>query len=272
MIEKIWDVLWPLAIYIFAQNAAILIVGTKVPILAVLLAAVVSIPAYYWICEQDRIKAKERKKGIPLESKDVACIMISGATLALAMNNLIAITPLPILFDGYEKTNEVIYSGNLILQVLSAGIFGCIVEELSMRGVLYLRMKRYWGTKRAMIGSALIFGLYHFNVVQMVYAFVLGLFFAWLYERFDTLWAPIIGHMSANLFILFLASGHIYGKVNNTWVGFCLITCGSLVIFYSLWHLMKQTDPGIELQFVEKEPDTLEQLTREYKPQDTKEE
>lgn len=273
LFEKVWNVLWPLAIYIFAQNAAMLLLGwTKIPILAILAAALVCIPVYYRMCENDRLKAREKKRTIPMESKDVLAIVISGATLALAMNNIIAITPLPRLFPGYEKTNDVIYGAGQMLQILSAGIFGCVVEELSMRGVVYLRMKRYWGRKTAMICSALVFGAYHFNVVQMVYAFVLGLLFAWLYERFDTLWAPIVGHMSANLFILLLSTSKTFEKVVGSWVGFCLVTCVSLIIFQYVWRWMKATDPGIELQFVEKEPDTLEQLTREYKPQDTEEE
>lgn len=207
-----------------------------------------------------------------MENKDYLIIILSGASLALAMNNLISLTPLPIMFTGYEETNEVLYSGGMLLQILSAGIFGCIVEEVSMRGVTYCRMKRYWGKRKAMFLSALVFGMYHFNVVQAVYAFFLGLFFAWIYERYDSLWAPCIAHMSANLFVILLAETSFFNHILGTLVGFCLVTCISVLVFYYCWRWFKQTNPVKELQFIEKEPDTLQKLTAEYKEQEREEE
>ena len=172
------------------------------------------------------------------------------------------------IFTGYEDTSEMLFGGGVILQILSAGIFACIVEELSMRGVVYLRLKKYWGKKKAILFSAIIFGIYHMNVVQAVYAFILGLFFAWLYDRYDTLWAPITAHMSANLFIILLSGNSIAMKVMSNMVGFCLVTCISLLVFQYGWRFMKETNPLVELEFIEKEPDTLKKLTEEYKEQE----
>lgn len=237
-------------------------------ILFLLVAALISIPIYYKMYKKDCQMAGEVKKNIPMGNKDYIAIIISGAALAVAMNNIIALTPLPYLFTGYEETNEVLFGGSMILQIVTAGIFACIVEEMSLRGITYLRMKRYWGKQRAMIFSAVVFGMYHMNVVQAVYAFFLGLFFAWLYERYNSLWAPIIAHMSANLFVIVFGSSEVMNRVLGSLVGFCLVTCISILIFYYGWRFMKQTNPLIELEFVEKEPDTLEALTKEYKEQE----
>ena len=299
---KIWNVLWPLVIYMAVQNV-VAILGTIVlmiistlqkadaegmvslttmtehvlelyyqyAILFVLIAALICIPIYYKMYKKDCLLAGEVKKDIPITNKDIFAIAVSAATLALAMNNIISITPLPRIFKGYEDTNAVLYGGGVFLQIISAGIFACIVEELSMRGVTYLRMKRYWGTRNAMLLSALVFGLYHLNVVQAVYSFFLGLFFAWLYERYDSMWAPCIAHMSANLFIILLSKSSIFEKVLTTLVGFCLITCISLLIFYYGWKWMKHSNPRMELEFVQKEPDTLEKLREEYRGQEREE-
>ena len=300
---KIWNVLWPLAIYMVVQNV-IAILGTIVlmiisslsntdaqgrvnlsimtedamemyyqyAILFILIAALICIPIYYKMYKKDCILAGEVKKDIPITNKDIAAIAVSAAALALAVNNIISVTPLPEIFKGYEDTNAVLYGGGIFLQIISAGIFACIVEELSMRGITYLRMKRYWGTRAAMLLSALVFGLYHLNVVQAVYAFFLGIFFVWLYERYDSMWAPCIGHISANLFIILLSESSVFEKAVTTFVGFCLITCISLLIFYYGWKWMKQSNPMVELEFVQKEPDTLEKLREEYKGQEREEE
>lgn len=295
--------MWPLVIYLIAQNV-VSILGTLVlgivsslihadengmvgidavtggimdmyyeyAVGFILVAALICIPIYYKIYKKDCEKAGETNRNIPMTTKDYLAIILSGAALALAMNNIISLTPLPMIFTGYEDTNEVLYGGGLLLQILSAGIFACIVEELSMRGVTYLRMKRYWGKRKAMIFSAVVFGIYHLNVVQAVYAFFLGLFFAWVYERYDSLWAPCIAHMSANLFVILLSESNFFNHILNTMVGFCLVTCISLLVFWYGWRFMKQTDPVVELEFVEKEPDTLKRLAQEYKEQEREEE
>lgn len=296
---KIWNVLWPLAIYMVVQNMiailgsfVLMIISSLVnadaqgmvnletitagtmdlyeqyAIVFILIAALICIPIYHKMYKKDCMLAGEMKKDIPISNKDIFAIAVSSAALALAMNNMISLTPLPRIFKGYEDTNAVLYGGGFILQVITAGIFACIVEELSMRGITYLRMKRYWGTKTAMLLSALVFGLYHLNVVQAVYSFFLGLFFAWLYERYDSMWAPCIAHMSANLFIILLSKSSIFEKTVTTLVGFCLITCIASMIFFYGWKWMKQSSPEIKLEFVEKEPDTLEKLREEYRGQE----
>lgn len=287
LLVKIWNVLWPLFIYVIAQNlfSVLGLVGVSLvsgmmnmdiyyeyAVVFLLVSAIVCIPIYYRMYKKDCSQAGEVKRNIPMGNKDYLAIILSGAALAVALNNIISITPLPYVFTGYEETNDVLFGGGMILQVLSAGIFACIVEELSMRGVTYLRMKRYWGKRRAIILSAAVFGIYHLNVVQGVYAFFLGLFFAWVYERYDSLWAPIIAHMSANLFVILLGSTAFINHALETMVGYCLITCVSLLVFYYGYRFMKQTNPLVELEFVEKEPDTLKGLTEEYKEQEREEE
>lgn len=276
VLVKIWKVLSPLFIYMIAQmvvtTVGMMTFGEEYALYYLFAAALICIPIYYKMYRNDFIAAGEVKRNIPMENKDSIAIIISSAALAVAMNNIISITPLPYIFPGYEETNEVLFGGPVILQILTAGVFACVVEEMSHRGVAYLRMKRYWGKRKAMILSALVFGIYHMNVVQAVYSFVLGLFFAWLYDRYDSLCAPIIGHMSANLFVILLGSSDFVLRVMNHLVGFCLITCISILIFSYGWNFMNQTNPLIDLEFVDKDPDTLEGLTEEYKKREREEE
>lgn len=300
---KLWKTVWPLFIYLIAQNVAAVLgvigimlvlamknadaagmihmealtentmeVYMEYALVFILLSALVCIPIYYRMHKNDCRKAKEVKRNIPMTNKDIFCIIIASAALAVGLNNIINLTPLPYIFKGYEDTNEVLFGGGIVLQILSAGVFACIVEELSMRGIVYKRMKRYWGVRKAMIFSALVFGIYHFNLVQGVYAFGLGLFTAWLLERYDTLWAPIIAHMSANLFVIMLSSSSIFESIYGNLVSFCIVTCSALLIFFYCRHWMKQTNPLVELEFVEKEPDTLQGLADEYQGQERKEE
>ena len=50
----------------------------------------------------------------------------------------------------------------------------------------------------AAILSALLFGIYHANMIQFLYAFPLGILFAWYYEKSGTLLVPVLVHISLN--------------------------------------------------------------------------
>ncbi|MGN0335381.1 MAG: lysostaphin resistance A-like protein [Lachnospiraceae bacterium] len=240
---------------LYEQNALLLL----------MIATVICIPIFCLIYKHTKKETKKVSRNIPMQSRDVLAVIISSAALSLALNNVILLSPLPVWFPSYyENTANLLFADSIVLQVVQIGILACVAEELLMRGIAYRHLKYRWGRRTAIFVSALIFGIYHFNVVQAVYAFFLGLFFAWLVERYDTLWASIIAHMSANLFSVLISANTIFEFMYEGMIGFCLSTCGAILIFYFVYRWMKATDPLIELEFVEREPDTLKKLSEEY--------
>lgn len=83
--------------------------------------------------------------------------------------------------------------------MLTAGIVAPIVEELIFRGLVYRRTKKMTGTIAAAILSAALFGVFHGNWVQAPYAFIIGIVAVFVYEKFKSIVAPIMLHMSANI-------------------------------------------------------------------------
>ena len=67
-----------------------------------------------------------------------------------------------------------------------------------MRGVLMGVLRKY-GDGFAIIVSALVFGLMHGNLVQIPFAFVLGLFFGYAVIRTGTIWTAVVIHFLNNL-------------------------------------------------------------------------
>ena len=121
LLVKIWNVLWPLFIYLAAQNAVSFLGGRVIEnddfaIVFVIVAAIICIPIYFQMHRKDQELAGEERKNIPMGNKDFVAIILCGAALALAANNLIALTPLPLMFHGYEETNEVLAGGGVLLQ------------------------------------------------------------------------------------------------------------------------------------------------------------
>lgn len=101
--------------------------------------------------------------------------------------------------ESYTSTAETIYGSGMLVQILAAGIAGPIVEELIFRGLIYKRIKKMSSVMIAGILSSLLFGLYHGNWIQAPYAFIIGMVCVFVYEKYKSIIAPILLHISANM-------------------------------------------------------------------------
>lgn len=90
--------------------------------------------------------------------------------------------------------------GNIIIQILVVAIIAPICEELVFRGVLYGYSKRIFGVIISVILVSIMFGLVHMNIEQGVFAFLFSLCLLFAYEKFTTIWAPILMHVFNNLY------------------------------------------------------------------------
>jgi len=103
--------------------------------------------------------------------------------------------------------------------VLLYGNIGAFFEEVAIRGViLFLLLKMYDKTKSVLL-SAMIFGAGHiitfflgnelfFSIIQVVYAFCLGILFAALVIKTNSLIPGIAAHMIMNSFTQAFQGGH----------------------------------------------------------------
>ena len=73
-----------------------------------------------------------------------------------------------------------------------------VAEELVFRGLLY-RVLAPYGGKFFVLTSALLFALVHMNVSQMPFAFVIGLFFAYVMYRTGNVLFSMLFHFITNL-------------------------------------------------------------------------
>lgn len=138
-------------------------------------------------------------------------IWFSVIILAIAtgqfLNDLINGLHLNDLFTGYSEVSEQAFSGQPVgLMILVVGIIGPICEELMFRGIVFHRLKDWVKPQAAIVISALLFGIYHGNVVQFFYATCMGAMLAVIYDKTGTLWISIVAHIAANLWSLFGSS------------------------------------------------------------------
>ena len=77
--------------------------------------------------------------------------------------------------------------------------------------------------------SALIFGIYHKNIVQGLYAAAFGIILAYIFEKTQSIWGSTLMHMAFNL------SSYLISGISQ-WLAYRQIRIASIwyVIFYVL--------------------------------------
>ena len=146
--------------------------------------------------ENDEEKVKSRFNMI-----DIAVIVIAGAAFSLVLNYLFAITGLMESSANYNQVASEQFSYALLPALLFYGVVSPLIEEEVFRGIVYNSLRRNIGIFPAMLGSALLFGVIHGNIVQMLYGTIMGIVMASLYEKYGKISAPILFHSAANIAI-----------------------------------------------------------------------
>lgn len=141
-------------------------------------------------------------------------IVILGIFGCLAGNFIVSLSGLIELFpDIYEELAEVQYSGEVWKQFIAIGVAAPVMEEVLFRGLIFRRLRTYCKFPLALVLSALIFAICHGNILQFIYAFLLGLLMAFLYEKFRNLMAPIVFHASANIFSILTTNYEVVNRI-----------------------------------------------------------
>lgn len=110
------------------------------------------------------------------------------------------------IMQSYIDLMETAGFGSNIFSTLAAVLIAPFGEELIFRGVCYhyaCRLTAGMPNRKAAFYiantiQALAFGIFHGNLVQGIYAFLLGLLLGYLRERFGSVWASILAHMLVN--------------------------------------------------------------------------
>lgn len=145
----------------------------------------------------------------PIHWKDaLLCIGIGFAVQPL-MSMIIVLTS-PLQENLADASLQSMYGDGLLPMLLVVAVQPALFEELLFRGAaLHGYMHR--GMKPAILISAFLFGLLHMNLQQALYAFCIGIVFAFLVQRTGSILASMLPHFVINAYncILSYAMMHI---------------------------------------------------------------
>lgn len=163
-----------------------------------------------------RVPTEKLEKQRDYEKFDVVkliCICIATTyclnIVTLAINHLIGILKHSAVTNPLES---LISGSNVWALIAYAVIIAPILEELIFRKILLEKLKPF-GPKIAIVLSALSFALVHGNLSQLLYAFVLGIFFGYIAYTTGSIKLTILIHVSVNF--IGTGAGAILNGMNN---------------------------------------------------------
>lgn len=207
---------------------------------ATLISAAVTLPFlllfYHWDMKREqKLGTKKIYEKVPAPYFGI--VILLGIAACFAGNNLITMSGLMNSTSGYEEVAEVLYGGRLAVELLGIGILVPVVEELIFRGLAYKRMREYASPLMAGITTSMLFAVFHGNLVQGVYAFLLGALLCYVYEKYHSFWAPVLLHAAANVISVLASETSLFDFLysgRGIFFAFTLIVCVLVVVFVYL--------------------------------------
>lgn len=206
------DILFDIDYYIDTVYASM--DGVFLSAVSAIYAVIAALVMGFWYWKKFAVKkAPRRKIGQIINLKMFAgllTLMISMQYLSTYIVNLVYLIN-PKWYDTYESLMENIgFSDVSWVLALYSVIIAPISEELIFRGVTMHYAKKAMPFWLANIFQAFLFGVFHGNMVQGIYAFVVGLFCGYVCYRGGSIYLSILFHMLFNIWGTFVPGNFLY--------------------------------------------------------------
>ena len=198
---KIIDLVFPILVHFLAlQLTGILGIGDAA--FQTMLAAVITMPLFFWLYRKDQNLWRKEKRKITWIQWII--VIVAAAGLNILFSALMSFLVLD--YGITSESQDALLSSRMLFQILGMGIAVPVTEELIFRGLVYRKLERYVSVKKAVLLGAAIFAVYHGNLLQILFAFPMGIILNLLYHRFEDLRVPVLFHAVSNLMAVLLAA------------------------------------------------------------------
>lgn len=168
-----------------------------------------------------------------VNGKLLAAMLLLGISLQLivsmCLNAVFTVLPQD-MTDAYGELMETLIGGNVWISLIVTVVLAPLAEELLFRGVTLKKAQKIMPFMAANILQALLFGIYHGNLIQGTYAFLLGLILGFTAEYFHSIWAPILLHAFVNGSAELLSL--LPGAATESWIGLVLLCAFAVVCLF----------------------------------------
>ena len=156
----------------------------------------------------------------------------------------------PNVLQVFENTMQ---DKSLFENIISTAVVPAVFEEFFFRGAIYGGIKRARGARSAIIWTSILFGMFHMNIQQFLYAAVLGVVFGIFREITGSMWTGMLCHFVNNALAVVdsaypenihsktLANVDIFGSTGQVALALVMSAVG-IVIAVILVRLLAKTE------------------------------
>ncbi|MBQ8510456.1 MAG: CPBP family intramembrane metalloprotease [Clostridia bacterium] len=218
-----------------------------------LASGVLTLITYYVIFRMRKKNLLREACVTKLPLRQVPVLLLLGAALNVFISTVMEIIPFPQSWiDAYIESSSVLVESGAVITFITSVIAAPIVEEVVFRGLCYTRLKRGMPMLAAMLICAWGFGLMHGTAIWFLYASVVGLLLAWVFEKYRSLTASILVHFSFNL------CGDLLSYITevNDAAFWLMMAAGGLVSLALIAYIVKTSPNKIEIGLPEQQEET----------------
>ena len=181
-----------------------------------------------------------------VRQKELWALVFVGMAVAMVANTVSDMVQTNFSFFGLQ--NSVSMSENvsspleIVLYIISTAIVPAFAEEFAFRGI-FMGTLRKFGDTFAIITSAIVFGAMHGNIAQIPFAFILGLVFAYVDCKTNSIIPSIIIHFINNFYAVMLdilQSTEMFSDRIFMMIYFILIAVFCIIGLISFFYLIKK--------------------------------
>ncbi|MGN1432930.1 MAG: lysostaphin resistance A-like protein [Ruminococcus sp.] len=181
-----------------------------------------------------------------VRQKELWAIVFVGMAVAMVANTASDMVQTNFSFFGLQNSvsmsEDVSNPLEIILYIISTAIVPAFAEEFAFRGILMGTLRKF-GDSFAIITSAIVFGAMHGNIAQIPFAFILGLVFAYVDCKTNSILPSIIIHFLNNFYAVMLdilQSTGVFSDRIFMMIYFILIAVFCILGLLSFFYLIKK--------------------------------
>lgn len=161
-------------------------------------AMIISFIIYFFILRargKNLLKICKPRK-VKVKNIILIILIVVGYSLTLSAVSLYVVK----YFPSYNDTAKTISSTmSSWIGIIAVVILAPIFEEIMFRGIILTEISDNLKIVPAVIIQAIIFGIYHMNIFQGLYASILGLVLGYVCVKTKTIASSITGHITFNI-------------------------------------------------------------------------
>lgn len=194
---------------------------------------------YFWyrsLLKRDSLLKGEGKASIKLftlQNLFFLALIALGCQIVIGGGMEIILPYFKKIMEDYNRLIEQFMYGNAIVVFITTVVLAPFSEELMFRGVIMKKAQKVVPAGAAIVIQALLFSLFHMNVVQSLYTLPAGLVLGYVAYKFKSIKASIVLHMMFNAlsYVMVMPEGIVL-LIGYTVFGGVILTSG-------LWWVSK---------------------------------